>query len=74
MGEVLPIDSEDNYVDILTKNVNVKVFEKLSNGILNGFRDDFGKAIFSNNQRENVWRKLWEVKLMNKLSDHPKIC
>ena len=54
MGEVLPIDSEDNYVDILTKNVNVKVFEKLSNGILNGFRDDFGKAIFSNNQRENV--------------------
>ena len=54
MGEVLPISSEDNYADILTKNVNVKVFEKLSDGILHGFRDDFGKIIFSDNQRENV--------------------
>jgi hypothetical protein len=48
------IDSIANFADILTKNVNVKTFEKFSNPILNGFRDYENKFTFSRNQRENI--------------------
>ena len=53
-GEILKIDSEDNFADILTKNVSVKVFEKLSKGLLNGFIGYENRFLFSNSQRENV--------------------
>ena len=54
LGIINFIKSEDNFADILTKNVNVKTFEKLSESILSGFIGHEDKFIFSNNQRENV--------------------
>lgn len=54
MGEIIPISSEDNFANILIKNVSVKVFEKLSEGIWNRFEKIRDDIMFSNNQRENV--------------------
>ena len=53
-GIIQKIDSIANFADILTKNANVKTFEKFSNPILNGFRDYEDKFTFSRNQRENI--------------------
>ena len=53
-GKIIHIESENNFADLLTKNVTVKLFEQLSDGILNGFNGHENKFIFSDNQRENV--------------------
>ena len=54
LAVIKPIKSEDNLADILTKNVSVNIFEKLSIAILNGFKGFEDKFMFSINQRENV--------------------
>ena len=54
LGEIVPIKSEDNFADILTKNVSIQVFEKLATAVLNGFRGFENKFRFSKHQRENV--------------------
>ena len=53
-GEIRAIKSEDNFADILTKNVSVNVFEKLVGAILEGFNGHEDKFQFSKYQRENV--------------------
>ena len=52
-GEIRKIKSEDNLADILSKNVSVKLFERLANGILNGFEEWDWLFVFSHDQREN---------------------
>ena len=47
LGEIKAIRSEDNFADILTKNVAVNIFEKLSGAILNGFEGHVDKFRFS---------------------------
>ena len=37
-GKLVKIKSEDNVADILTNNLSVQVFDKLSKAILNGFK------------------------------------
>ena len=37
-GTIVKIRSEDNFADVLTKNVSVKIFEKLGKGMINGFQ------------------------------------
>lgn len=37
MGEIKLIKSEDNFADVLTKNVSVNLFKKLGIALLNGF-------------------------------------
>ena len=54
LGTIVPVKSEDNYADILTKNVTVNVFEKLVSAVLNGFVGHEDKFQFSKYQRENV--------------------
>ena len=50
----MKINSEDNYADILTKNVSVWLFQKLVNVVLGGFIGF--ERLFTNFQRENDWR------------------
>ena len=45
----MKIKSENNVADILTKNVSVSLFNRLSNGILNGFKEWKDKFIFNAN-------------------------
>ena len=40
LGEIKPIKSENNFADVLTKNVTVSTFEYLGKAILNGFERD----------------------------------
>ena len=47
LGKIKAIRSEDNFADILTKNVAVNIFEKLSGAILNGFEGHVDKFRFS---------------------------
>ena len=54
LGTIVPIKSEDNLADILTKNTTIGIFEKLASAILNGFIGFEDKFLFSSNQRENV--------------------
>ena len=54
LGEIVGIKSEENFADILTKNVSLSVFDKLSEGILNGFEGHDDKFQFSKYQRENI--------------------
>ena len=54
LGEIFYIKSEENFADVLTKNVSVNTHETLGNAILNGFVGHEDKFIFSNNQRENI--------------------
>ena len=55
IGEIVWIKLEDNFSDILTKNVNAKTFERLSESIfLNGFVGHEDKFTFSNYHRENI--------------------
>ena len=53
-GEVRKVNTEFNFADVLTKNVNVGTFKRLGHGILNGFNgyEDMFKS--SHIQRENV--------------------
>ena len=53
-GEIVHIKSEENFSDLLTKNVNVSTFQRLSESILNGFAGYEDKFIFSKHQRENI--------------------
>ena len=53
-GVIVPVKSEDNFADILTKNTPVKIFQRLGKAIINGFRGFENKFLFSNNQRENI--------------------
>ena len=53
-GMVLRVNTNDNFADILTKNVTVKAFEKLGNAILNGFDEWRNKFQITKIQRENV--------------------
>ena len=50
-GKVMKIESENNFADILTKNVCVWLFKKFARAVLGGF-DGYGE-LFSNFQREN---------------------
>ena len=50
-GEARKIGTEENFADILTKNVSVCLFERMSEAILNGFKGHDDK--FTNFQREN---------------------
>ena len=54
LGEIHAIKSEDNFADILTKNVAVTIFERLGNAVLNGFTGFSDKFQFSKHQRENI--------------------
>ena len=54
IGKIEKIKSEDNFADILTKNVTVSTFERLSKGLLNGFEGYDHKFLFSKHQRENI--------------------
>ena len=54
LGTIVGIKSEDNFADILTKNVSLSVFDKLSAGLLNGFEGHDDKFQFSKYQRENI--------------------
>ena len=54
LGKIVGIRSEDNFADILTKNVTLSLFGKLSAGILNGFEGHDDKFLFSKHQRENI--------------------
>ena len=54
VGIIVEIKSEDNYADILTKNVSVEAFDKLSDKILNGLKGSEDKFKFSKHQRENI--------------------
>ena len=54
LGKIVGIKSEDNFADILTKNVSLSVFDKLSAGLLNGFEGHDDKFQFSKYQRENI--------------------
>ena len=47
--------SENNFADVLTKNVCVATFEKFGKAILNGFKGWIDKFKFEEDQRENVW-------------------
>ena len=53
-GRIEPIRSEDNFADLLTKNVAVNVFEILGPAVLNGFNGFEDKFRFPKHQRENV--------------------
>ena len=53
-GEIKAIRSEENFADVLTKNVAVKTFTRLSTSILNGFDGHDDKFQFSKYQRENI--------------------
>ena len=54
VGEIKAIKSEENFADISTKNVTVKLFSKLSMAILKGFIGYDDKFRFSKHQRENI--------------------
>ena len=54
IGEIKHIKSEDNFADILTKNITVSTFERLSKGILNDFEGYNDKFLFSKHQSENI--------------------
>ena len=54
LGVIKEIKSEENFADILTKNVTVNVFNYLSKAILNGFDGFDDKFQFSKHQRENI--------------------
>ena len=54
LGEVRAIRFEENFADILTKNVAVSIFNKLSVGLLNGFDGFNDSFLFLKHQRENI--------------------
>ena len=54
LGEIHAIKSQDNFADILTKNVTVNLFIKLGNAILNGFKGYSKMFEFPKHQRENI--------------------
>ena len=56
LGVIKAIKSEDNFADILTKNVAVNIFERLGNAVLNGFVGHEDKFDFPKHQRENIWK------------------
>ena len=51
-GEIIGEKSENNFADILTKNVYVAAFQKLGQAILNGFAGWIDKFKFEKDQRE----------------------
>lgn len=53
-GIIVSERSENNFADVLTKNVSIVLFEKLGKAILNGFVDWMEKFKFEKVQRENV--------------------
>ena len=53
-GVIIAEKSENNFADVLTKNVCVATFEKLGKAILNGFKGWIDKFKFEKDQRENV--------------------
>ena len=52
-GEVVKIESINNFADVLTKNVSVGIFKKLGIGLLNGFEGSDELFKLSHIQREN---------------------
>ena len=54
LGEVRPIESENNFADILTKNVKVTMLERLATALLNGFDGYHDGFRFTKHQRENI--------------------
>ena len=54
LGEIKTIKSEENFADVLTKNVALGIFESLGKAILNGFEGYEDKFQFSKHQRENI--------------------
>jgi len=53
-GVVLRVKTENNFADVLTKNVTIKIFEKLGQAILNGFVEWRNSFQIPKIQRENV--------------------
>ena len=54
LGKIMRIKSEEKFADLLTKNVTVSTFERLSKSIMNGFKGHDDKFLFSKHQRENI--------------------
>ena len=55
LGKIVPIKSENNLADVLTKNVTVTTFQRLGTAILNGFKGFEEMFDFAKQKRENVW-------------------
>ena len=53
-GNIKAIRSDENFADVLTKNVAVNIFERLGLSLLNGFEGHDDKFQFSKYQRENI--------------------
>ena len=54
LGEIKHVASQYNFADILTKNVKVLTFERLTSTLLNGFEGYNDKFQFSKHERENI--------------------